>query len=250
MPEGPSIKILKDAITPLFKNKKIIDAYGNAKIDMDQLAGKKIIDIRSWGKQLFIYFDDWIVRIHLLMFGSYSIDSNTRPKQSLRLALQTSKHTLFFYTCSVRLLPVGSDKDYDWTADVLSDEWDPKNARKKLKSSPGMNVCDALLDQQIFSGVGNIIKNEVLYRIYLHPETRVKYIPPRKLTELINEARNYSFDFLKWKKEFLLKKHWLAHTKKTCKRCDLPIIKKYCGTTRRRTFFCKNCQRRYTANNG
>src|SRR6185436_2757471 len=112
MPEGPSILILKDAITPLFKNKKILTAYGNAKIDMDQLTGKKINDIRCWGKQLFIYVDDWIIRIHLLMFGKYSIDEDIRPARSLRLAVKTAKHTLYFYTCSVRLLPPGADKEY------------------------------------------------------------------------------------------------------------------------------------------
>lgn len=245
MPEGPSILILKDAIKPLFNNKKINEAYGNAKIDMDQLVAKKIVDIRCWGKQLFIYFDSWIVRIHLLMFGSYSIDNNTRPARSLRLALQTAKHTLYFYTCSVRLLPAEGDKDYDWTADVLSDEWDPGNARKKLTAAPKKMVCDALLDQQIFSGVGNIIKNEVLYRIQVHPENKIKDLPTSKLSALINEARNYSFDFLKWKKEYTLKKHWLVHTKRTCLRCNLPIIKKYCGKTNRRTFFCANCQRKY-----
>ena len=245
MPEGPSILILKEAITPVFKNKTIINVYGNAKVDLTQLTGKKIMDIRSLGKQLFIYFEDWIVRIHLLMFGTYSVDKNIRPARSLRLALQTTKHTLYFYTCSVRLVPPDGDKDYDWQADVLSDEWNAKSARKKLKAAPGTMVCDALLDQNIFSGVGNIIKNEVLYRIKLHPENRVKNLPPLKLSLLIKEARNYSFDFLKWKKEFTLKKHWLAHTKKTCLRCNLPIIKKYCGKTKRRTFFCKVCQVRY-----
>jgi endonuclease-8 len=245
MPEGPSILILKDAISPLFKNKKIIRAYGNAKIDLTQLTGKKITDIRSWGKQLFIYFNGSIARIHLLMFGSYSIDKNIRPDRSLRLAIQTAKHTLYFYTCSARLLPAGADKDYDWTADVLSDDWDPANARKKLNAIPKTMVCDALLDQQIFSGVGNIIKNEVLYRIRVHPENRIKDLPSLKLSALIKEARNYSFDFLEWKKEFTLKKHWLAHTKKTCLRCNLPIIKKYCGKTKRRSFFCIGCQIKY-----
>ena len=52
MPEGPSIFILKELITPLFKGKRITEAFGNAKIDMAQLTGKKIIDIRCWGKQL------------------------------------------------------------------------------------------------------------------------------------------------------------------------------------------------------
>ena len=106
-------------------------------------------------------------------------------------------------------------------------------------------ICDALLDQQIFSGVGNIIKNEVLYRVKLHPENIINCIPRLKLSEVIKEARNYSFDFLKWKKEFTLKKHWLAHTKKICLRCNLPMIKKYCGKSKRRTFFCSGCQVRY-----
>jgi len=245
MPEGPSIFILKELITPLFKGKKIIKAFGNAKIDMIQLVGKKISDIRCWGKQLLIFTEDATIRIHLLMFGSYCIDENKKPARSLRLALVVPKHTVYFYTCSVRLLPADADTLYDWQADVLSSEWNPAKARKKLKSIPNTMICDALLDQQIFSGVGNIIKNEVLYRIKLHPENIIEDIPALKLSAVIKEARNYSFDFLKWKKEFTLKKHWLAHTKKTCLRCNLPIIKKYCGKTKRRTFFCSGCQVRY-----
>ena len=231
MPEGPSIFILKELITPIFKGKKIIEAFGNAKIEMHQLTGRKIKDIRCWGK-------------HLLMFGSYSIDENKKPARSLRLGLRVTNHVLYFYNCSVRLLPPGADL-YDWQADVLSNEWDPLKARRKLKAIPDTLICDALLDQQIFSGVGNIIKNEVLYRIKLHPENLIEQIPASKLSSVIKEARDYSFDFLKWKKEFTLKKHWLAHTKKTCLRCNLPIIKKYCGKTKRRTFFCSGCQVRY-----
>ena len=245
MPEGPSIFILKELIVPLFKEKKIVRAFGNAKIDMAQLAAKKVIDIKSWGKQLLIYTEDAIIRIHLLMFGSYSIDENSKPVRSLRLALLFSQHAVYFYTCSVKLLPANAVELYDWQADVLSDEWDPLKARKKLRAMPETMICDALLDQQIFSGVGNIIKNEVLYRVKVHPENLIIDIPALKLSGVIKEARNYSFDFLKWKKEFTLKKHWLVHTKKTCLRCDLPIIKKYCGKTKRRTFFCAECQVRY-----
>jgi len=81
-----------------------------------------------------------------------------------------------------------------------------------------------------------------LYRIRIHPKSKLGKLPAGKLNELVKEARNYSFDFLKWKKAYELKKHWLAHTKKTCHRCDLPIKKEYMGKTNRRTFFCANCQ--------
>jgi endonuclease-8 len=246
MPEGPSLIILKELISPLLNGKKITAAYGNAKIDMELLQKKKIRIIRSWGKQLFICLPDVTVRVHFLLFGSYSVDEQTKPDKSLRLAIKVPRHAVYFYTCSVRLLQENIDELYDWEADVLSDKWNPVKARKKLKEMPKTLVCDALLDQQVFSGVGNIIKNEVLFRIRLHPETLIKHIPPRKLSELIKEARVYSFDFLHWKKEFTLRKHWLAHTKKICPRCDIPFIKKKCGKTNRRTFYCENCQVKYS----
>lgn len=241
MPEGPSLIIARETISS-FTGKKIITASGNAKIDLSKLHGKKILDIRTWGKHLLIILKDVTIRIHFLMFGSYSVNEQTKPDRSLRLRLSFKKGDLFFYTCSVKELEGDVEKLYDWQADVMSDVWSAARARKKLKKMPDEMVCDALLDQDVFAGVGNIIKNEVLYRIFLHPESLLGDIPPRKLTQLINEARNYSFDFLKWKKAYVLRKHWLAHTKKTCKRCDLPFIKKHCGKRKRRTFFCENCQ--------
>jgi endonuclease VIII len=108
-----------------------------------------------------------------------------------------------------------------------------------------MLVCDALLDQDIFAGVGNIIKNEVLFRIRLHPLSTVGALPAPKLRQLVEQARQYSFDFLEWKKQFVLKEHWLAHRKTTCPRCQLPLIKAKLGRTRRPTFYCEGCQRRH-----
>lgn len=108
-----------------------------------------------------------------------------------------------------------------------------------------MMVCDALLDQNIFAGVGNIIKNEVLFKIHVQPETKVGDLPSGKTDELVKEARDYSFQFLEWKKQFVLKKNWLAHTKKTCPQCNLPFTNKHLGKTNRRSFYCTNCQKLY-----
>ena len=244
MPEGPSLIILKELISP-FIGKTIVNARGNSKINMDRLRGRRIFDMRTWGKQFFIVLKNYSIRIHFLMFGSYSVNEQTKPDKSLRLHLQFKKGDIYFYTCAIREIEDDLEVLYDWEADVISELWDPRKARKKLKTLDNTMVCDALLDQNIFSGVGNIIKNEVLYRIRLHPETLVENIPPRKLTELINESRNYSFDFLRWKRDYVLRKNWLAHTKKTCKRCNVKLIKKHCGKTQRRTFFCELCQVKY-----
>lgn len=178
-----------------------------------------------------------------MLFGSYMI--NDRKESIPRLRLIFKDGELNFYACSIKFIEEGLDEVYDWKGDVMNPDWDPKEARKKLKAKPDMMVCDALLDQHIFAGVGNIIKNEVLYRIHVQPEAKIGDLPPKKITELIKEARVYSFQFLEWKKQFVLKKHWLAHTKKICERCNLPLEKKYCGKTKRRSFFCTNCQQLY-----
>lgn len=239
MPEGPSIVILKEAVQS-FKGSKIREVQGNTKIDKERMKGKTIVDFKSWGKHFLICFPKFSVRIHFMLFGSYRVnDPKSTPS---RLSFVFKKERLDFYACSVQIIEEPLNIVYNWKADVMNDDWDPKLAKKKLKSIPETLVCDALLDQQIFAGVGNIIKNEVLYRIYVHPKTRVGKLPVKQLNLLIKEARNYSFDFLEWKKQYVLKKHWLAHAKKTCERCKLPLVKEYLGKTNRRSFFCDNCQ--------
>lgn len=241
MPEGPSILIAKEQIR-LFAGQLITGISGNAKAPIQDLVSQNITAVHSWGKVLLIETEHSVVRIHLLMFGSYSIDKRTKPDARLRLNIQTAIGDIFFYTCSVQIFPPEHLLEYDWESDVLDDSWNASKARKKLLEEPKAFVCDALLDQQIFSGVGNIIKNEVLYRIRVHPETKIENLPARLLTLLISEARKYSFDFLMWKRQYILKRHWLIHTKVICKRCNIKVEKKYCGVTERRTFYCPRCQ--------
>lgn len=239
MPEGPSIVILKEAVQQ-FKGEKIIKVEGNSKLDIQKLSGQKITGFKSWGKHFIICFKGFSIRIHLMMFGSYRINEERDAIPRLKLVFKNG--TLSFFACALKFIEEDINEVYDWASDVMNEDFDPEAARKKIKGIPDDLVCDALLNQNIFTGVGNIIKNEVLFRIRLHPETKMKDIPSRKLTELISEARNYSFDFLTWKKAFVLKKHWLAYTKKKCPRDHVPFIKKYCGKTKRRTFYCEVCQ--------
>ncbi|MGN6569174.1 MAG: DNA-formamidopyrimidine glycosylase family protein [Flavipsychrobacter sp.] len=243
MPEGPSILILKETLQP-FKGKKVLAATGNTKVDISRLTGQKIIDFKTWGKHFLICFKKFTVRIHLMMFGSYRV--NERKDTEPRLRLTFADGEINFYTCSVKILEEDPDEVYDWAADVLSDSWTAAAVKKKLKKHPERLVCDVLLDQDIFAGVGNIIKNEVLFRIHAHPLSTVGALPPKKLTELVNEARNYSFDFLKWKRVYELKKHWLVYNKKICPRDHIPVKKEHLGLTNRRTFYCPECQVLYT----
>lgn len=244
MPEGPSIVILKEEVAPLFTGKKVTDVTGNTKqLDLERIRGQKLVAFKSWGKHFLLCFPKFTLRIHFMLFGTYRI--NEHKATPPRLGLVFGNGELNFYACSVKLIEEPLDEVYDWAADVLSPTWDAAKANKKLQAMPDTLVCDALLDQTVFAGVGNIIKNEVLFRIRVHPLSKVGKLSAAKRRQLVKEAQGYSYDFLAWKKEFTLKKHWLAHTKTICPRDGARLNKAYLGKTNRRTFYCTVCQKLY-----
>ncbi len=243
MPEGPSIVILTEEASR-FRGQTIRRVHGNTTIEKERLLHQRVEALRSWGKHFLVELPDFSLRVHFMLFGSYRIDEQ-KSWAVPRLSLGFDAGELNLYACSVRFIEEPLDLVYDWWADVMSEHWDPKLALKRLRARPDTLVCDALLDQDLFAGVGNIIKNEVLFRIRVHPLSTVGALPARKLRELVDQARQYSFDFYEWKKQYVLKKHWLVHTKRTCPRCHIPLHKEHLGRTHRRTFWCGNCQLLY-----
>lgn len=246
MPEGPSIVILRELAQP-FAGKTIAHASGNSKsIAIGELNGQPLLEVGSWGKHFLLRLPTLSLRIHFLLFGSYRINERKDATPRLQLHFDDGSE-LNFYACSIKEIGADLDAEYDWRGDVMNEHWDAALARKKLRAQPATLVCDALLDQTIFAGVGNIIKNEVLFRIRVHPLSTVGALPAAKLRAMVEQARQYSFDFLAWKKAGTLKAHWLAHAKKTCPRCHIALHKATLGKTQRRSFFCERCQKHYDA---
>ncbi len=242
MPEGPTIVILRGEVAH-FTGQRILAAEGNSRIDMARLVGQSVTAFRSWGKHFLIELPGFAIRVHFLMFGSYNID--TRKDREPRLRLTFPNGELNLYSCAIRVIEGELAATYDWRGDVMADAWDAAAARRKLRAMPATCVCDALLDQNVFAGVGNIIKNEVLFRIRVHPLSQVGALPPRKVRALIEQARTYSFEFLAWRRANVLRKHWLAHNRKVCAQCGRDLKRAYLGVTDRRTFYCEHCQPRY-----
>ncbi|NMH27384.1 endonuclease [Flavobacterium silvaticum] len=241
MPEGPSLRILWEQ-TRQFEGKKVLEATGNAKIDIDRLNNKTAEALKTWGKHFLICFNGFYVRVHFLMIGSYSIDEKGKAK--VRLGLHFNTGDLYFYASQVKLFEGNVNAYYDWSADIMSDDWDRSAAIKKIKNHPDAMICDMLLDQNIVAGSGNIIKNEALYLAKIHPESIVSEIPSDKLRQLLNDVRDFSFDFLKWKKRNELQKNLKVYSQKECD-CGGKMTVKETGKTRRKSYFCEKCQKLY-----
>jgi endonuclease-8 len=240
--EGPSLVILKEELAP-FVGQKIIAVSGNTKIDKERLKGRKISAINSWGKHLLISVESFSLKVHFLMYGSYRI--NTKKKEQVpRLQLKFRKGEINFYSCSVSFIEDELKDVYDWGQDVMSDIWDQKSVLKALATLPDELVCDILLDQALFAGVGNIIKNEVLFLMRLHPLKKVGRLSVSRKKELLETVRLYCFKFLEWKKAFVLKKNWKIYRKRECPICATKTTMKKTGKLNRISFFCTFCQKK------
>jgi endonuclease-8 len=246
MPEGPSIVILKEQVQALHvTGRKLQTVTGNSKIDQSRLLQEKVTAFDSWGKHFLVCFETFVLRVHFLLFGSYTINA---PKENapIRLALVFSKtKALYLYACSIKILEGQPDDHYDRNVDVMSPQWDEKAALQKLRQHPTMLACDAILSQDIFAGAGNIFKNEVLYRTKIHPLSQIGAIPLSRLKLMVKDVHTYAFLFLEWKKQYVLRQHWEVHSKKECPRHHIPLSRGHLGQTNRRSFFCEKCQKKY-----
>ena len=237
--EGPSLVILRQEMKRII-GKTIQKAEGNWKQGAEQFTGKKLRWIKTWGKHFLLRIGNVTIRTHFLLWGSYTIDR--RKDRSATLTLQFENGEVNFYSSSIRILEEPVEALYDWRVDVMSRKWDAKYVRKLVRTHPSENVADILLDQNIFAGVGNIIKNEVLFRLKLHPLTRVQDLNPKQITALVDEAHRYSHQFYRWKKRFVLKKHYRIYHKGTCPECKSKLKAEKLGKRDRYTYYCPVCQ--------
>jgi endonuclease-8 len=240
--EGPSLVVVSNALQ-IFIGQEILKAGGNAKFEKDVLVHQTIKEIYTFGKRLIIQLDTHALITHFLMYGSYRIDES-RATLAPRLMLKTKKRTLYLYSCAIRCIRAHDLKpEIPFEFDIISPRWDIKKVVAKVKKFPTRTIDDILLDQEIFPGVGNIIKNEALFMSKLLPTRKVSSLSAQKLTELALNTREFSLHFVTWRQEYQLKKHLLIYRKKNCPTCGRPVLRKKTGKRDRWSFYCPVCQK-------
>ena len=169
MPEGPSILHLRNQLLP-FKGKIVREAGGYGPMPTGWINGKKLLDITTWGKHLLFIFSNGTVRVHLGLFGDVLV--NERKKVNRSFYLEFARGEINGYVVRAQKLTASPAEVYDW---------------RRCKT-----IDDVLMDQKIFSGVGNILRNEALYRAGIHPLSVTGKIPATKITRLVKETAKYA----------------------------------------------------------
>lgn len=243
--EGPPLRVIAEELSQL-AGEYVVEVSGNSKIQKEQLKGQKVLEVFSWGKNLFLHFPEVSLKIHFLMFGSYRFNEE-RKGVVPRLSLAFSKDTLNLYNCSVKILSNSDvNKMYDKELDIMSENWNLAKVIGLVSSLSQAFVCDVLLDQAVFAGVGNIIKNEALFKSRVHPLSVVEEIPKKKIEDVASEARNFSLDFYQAaKKGDSIRSRLTIYGKKTCPICGGRVEFQKTGKTKRISYFCPSHQKLY-----
>ncbi|KFZ65958.1 Endonuclease 8-like 2, partial [Podiceps cristatus] len=144
---------------------------------------------------------NWL-RFHFGLFGSIRANEFSRATKANkrgdwkdpvpRLVLHfESGGFLVFYNCRMQWC---SSPRADPASDILAVEFHRGQALDALRTP--RPVCYTLLDQRYFSGLGNIIKNEILYLAKIHPLTQGSLLALSDLERLLDCAIQFSSDWL------------------------------------------------------
>lgn len=243
MPEGPTIKFLSSKLQH-FVGENLTEATGYGEMDKSALENVKLKAVETYGKNLIFVFEAFFVTAHFGLFGSMLI--NERKKVNASFALHFSDEEVNFYITRTKFYS-GKPEDYfNYKTDILKEEYDPKFIFSALKKDfSNSTVGDVLMDQNLFTGVGNIIRVEVLFRSKIQPDSIVAKIPDAKLKTVIKTAASYGREFLAHSKSNTVKKDALIYGKTHCPIHETELKVEKMGKVKRKTYWCEKCQKLY-----
>ncbi len=189
MPEGPTIVVFKKKLEK-FSGKTVTESGGYKNPYQDQISGKKLISLGTFGKYLLLDFGDFLITVHFGLYGSFLINEQKKVNPSFTLFFD--EDYVNFYVVKIKKI---ADKNvFNEKLNVFSEEYDVAATEELLlgKKFLTQKVGDVLMNQDIFPGVGNIIRNEVLFMSDIHPESIVAKIPQEKIRELLQNIRKFS----------------------------------------------------------
>ncbi len=230
----------------------------------ERLAGDAVSAAEAVGKHHLLRFASGrVLHSHLMVRGAWRLLPASRAPRpgGLFLALWTADHVAALYRCpQVRLLEPGEPLPRGLRAtgpDLLGDAVEPAAAAAAAlaRLDPTREVGEALMDQRVVAGVGNVYKSETCFLARIDPWRPVGSLRPEEAAELgATAARLMAADV---RTGGAIRTHrppaappssrertWVYGRRgRPCRRCGAPIRSRGQGDANRPTFWCPGCQR-------
>ena len=225
------------------------------------LVGQPVEATVSRGKHLLTRLPDLTIHTHLKMEGSWHIyrrgERWRRPGFQARAILGIADHqTVGFSLGKVSLIPSGAEARVlgHLGPDLLGPDWDPVAASKNLKADPHRSVGEALLDQSLIAGVGNVYRSEICFLAGVHPDQAIADVDVDAIVGIAKrllEANRDTGAQVTTGDSRPGRDRWVYGRKaKPCRRCGAPIAKRDLSPAGRVVYWCPYCQATALAGDG
>ncbi len=261
MPEGDSLYRFAAKIRAPLLDQVIVDARAHGPGPVPQvhrIVGATCTGVRSQGKNVIISFDNGLaLRGHLRMFGTWHVytvgEAWTKPEREARLVLETAQAVVVNFNAPViELLEERALAVHRPIAglgpDLLADDFDPAVAFALFRAPhrAGLAIGDAIMDQTVMAGVGNIWKHETLFRCGLNPWRTVGELDDATLLDVVTTAQHLLRASVGKSNRFELKRRPQMFTYmrggQMCARCHTILRTAPQGLDIRHTAWCPVCQ--------
>jgi endonuclease-8 len=208
----------------------------------ERLDGRRLLKVEAVGKNLILRFEDGIVlRSHLRMKGRWQV--LPRNGESARrgmpwLVLRGAETEAVLWHGPVLEL----DESYVRALgpDILGDPPEIDVMVGKLRSADReLSIGEALLDQRLVAGIGNMWRAEALWRARISPWRHLDSVSDDELRTVLTEASQLMRRSLD---SGLRQRAVYRQVGRPCPRCGTPIKSRGQGDANRIAYWCPECQ--------
>ncbi len=270
MPEGPTIRVTADRLRAALAGQTIIRCVSRFKKARSEdwqrkIEGARVEAVRARGKHLFIDFSSgYTMYSHMLMWGAWHVYHQGEPwakeTRKARVELHTATHVAVLFSapiCEViHRADLATHRSSETGPDLLSDSFDGAEARRRFcaPEHAAREVGDLIMDQTVISGIGNILKSEILFAAGIHPQRLPPTVTDDEWARFVMIARalmRRSYELGTFNGAFLPEgvaveagRYGYVYRRRTypCLRCGTPIRMVRQGARRRMTYYCPTCQ--------
>ncbi len=263
MPEGDTIHKIANYLAPRLAEQEIVSVKLPDAVAARRCCGQRVQGVTARGKHLFIELDNALaIRSHLGMHGSWHRyapgEEWRKPRRQASVVLATTDDEyVCFNAKEVEVVRAPSVRRRVVTGrlgpDLIADDVDPSYLVRRLHDilEPDALLVDALLDQRIASGIGNVYKSEILFIERHAPETQISDLDDAGLARCFEVAADLLKRNLGGGKRVTrfesdkAGRLWVyGRTGQPCHECDTPIASARLGRHHRGSYWCPSCQAR------
>jgi endonuclease-8 len=203
VPEGDALFRFANRLRPALEGNVIrgARAHGPGPVpQVHRIVGATCTQVRSQGKNMLISFDNGLVlRGHLRMYGTWHLykpgEPWRKPEREARLVLETDEAVIVNFSAPVielleeRALPHHQPIS-GLGPDLTGAFFDPTEAFTRMRDPARANLTigDAIMDQKVMAGAGNIWKHETLFHCGINPWLLVRELTDDEVRALIAKA--------------------------------------------------------------